>query len=93
MRWIVGLIFVLGAAMPGRAEEINPDKMPDPLNKIFFGARMYTNEGPVRSMQIEVGTAQECIENMVKALAGTVPADTKAIEVRCIKERNVEKPL
>jgi hypothetical protein len=84
---------VLLIAFGAYAQEINPEEPPDPLNKVFFGARIYPEKnGPVRSMQTEVDTVKECIEHATKALAESVDG-AKAIEVRCIKEKNAEKPL
>jgi hypothetical protein len=77
---------------PLGAAEINPDDMPNPLNKIFFGVRTHPENGPPRSMQIEVDTVKECIDHVKQALAKKVGDTDKANEVRCIKERNAEKP-
>jgi hypothetical protein len=86
------LIFFCAIA-PAAAQNINPEAPPDPLNKVFFGARIYPEGGPVRSMQTEVDTVKECIDNAAKALAAKWVDDAKAIEVRCIKERNADKPM
>ena len=78
-------------SLPAQAAEFNPDALPDPLNKVYFGARVYPESGPVNSMQIEVSTVQECIDHIIKAIAHAV-GTAKAIEVRCVKERNADKP-
>jgi hypothetical protein len=90
MRAVILAAFILIQATPLRAAEINPNAPPDPLNKVFFGARIYPESGAIRQMNTEVDTVQECLDHAAKALAAHI-ADAKAIEVRCIKERNVDR--
>lgn len=72
--------------------EVNPDAPPDPLNKIFFGVREHSAIRPPRSIQTEVPTVNECLGQAAAALNRPVDDDVNEIEVRCIKERNAEKP-
>lgn len=75
------------------AAEIDPNAPPDPLNRVFFGARTYPEKGHMPHVwSAEVGSVAECIENAVQLLAKEVSNNNRAIEVRCIKERNVENP-
>jgi len=86
-------IFCATAAF-AQAQVLNPELPSDPLNKIFFGARVFPHTGPIRSMQIEVDTVKECLAQAAQALDRDPDffKDARAVEVRCIRERNSEKP-